>query len=143
MTESSVPGAVGEPRTEAGRGAVALMPGGLTAEGMRRLVVAIEQEALEQGFGAMMQTEKMLAGTAVGERPLDVRPHLSLQERIDALARALYVAGIRSDHDKDGLPRIIAEGIYANLRNVQRLDLYRPETVDEALARLSVNEGGE
>lgn len=35
----------GEPRTEAGRGAVALMPGGLTPEGMRRLVVAIEREA--------------------------------------------------------------------------------------------------
>lgn len=48
--------------------------------------------------------------------------YISLHECIEALAEALYVAGIRSD-TKDGRPRLIAEGVYANLRMVQRLDL--------------------
>jgi hypothetical protein len=50
---------------------------------------------------------------------------LRLRDRVDAIARALYVAGIRSDLDKDGLPRLVAEGILLNLRKVQKIDLYR------------------
>ena len=58
---------------------------------------------------------------------------LRLAEKIEALAAALYAAGLRSG-SKDGVPRLIDEGVYANLVRVQRLDLHRvtPADSDEA-----------
>ena len=77
--------------------------------------------------------DRLQRAATVAECPVE---HVPLQERIDALARALYTAGLaRSDLDKDGLPRLIAEGVYANLRKVQHLDLVRPLNAKEWLAR--------
>jgi hypothetical protein len=50
--------------------------------------------------------------------------HFSLRDRVEVLAAALHAAGIRSG-DKDGLPRLVAEGVLANLVRVQRVGLYR------------------
>jgi hypothetical protein len=64
--------------------------------------------------------------------------HLSLRERVDAIALALHAAGIRSS-DKDGLPRLVAEGVYANLRRVQRVDLCRVVLADFSQLPLAEN----
>lgn len=49
---------------------------------------------------------------------------LTLTQAVEALAAALYVAGIRSG-EKDGLPRTVAAGVYANLYRFQHVGLYR------------------
>lgn len=56
---------------------------------------------------------------------------LSLKERIEAIAKALYVAGVARSRDKDGLARDVAAGVYANLRQVQKIDLYGFKTLGD------------
>lgn len=90
-----------------------------TVEAFLERVVAFRQLGASQPQPAQPETPPTEWG-----RPVMI----SLRARVEALAEALFVAGIRSG-DKDGRPRLIAEGIYANLRRVQRMDLYAiPET---------------
>ena len=79
----------------------------------------------------------------VGQERKDYVP---LKERVEAITEALYAAGIRS-RNKDGRPSIIAEGVYMNLRRVQRMDLGRttPASVEDiaiALAAIRRSEEG-
>lgn len=75
------------------------------------------------------------AGMAQAAEP---KAYLPLQDRIDAIANALYAAGIRGGPDNNGLPRIIAEGIYMNLRRVPQMDLRRtkPASIEQIAAAI-------
>ena len=105
---------------------------------MRRLVDDWRRDAarLEVGrygwtdgkIDALRRCADELEAALLAAPAVPAEKHLSLQERIDALASALYVAGVRSSLDKDGLPRLVAEGIYAYLRKVQKLDLHRVQS---------------
>ena len=103
MTDSSKPGI---PATEAGRGAVALMPGALTKEGMRRLVLAIEAEMSDSALLRELNIEALAYGIFMSMQPRsrqqwEEAPEASRDHYRRQADAALYHAGLLNPSSGD------------------------------------------